>query len=166
MPNLGLVAIRSQDGVVRAGPGSAAYAAPVDLVGELRSRGVRVTQPRQLVWDVLSREVGHLSAAEVVERVQARDAGVNQSSVYRALALFAELDLVRESRTGDDSATTWELRHPDGVIHLLCNVCGAVHHHRTNRVEQLRRDLTGEGGFTPAVIDVRVAGTCAACAAE
>lgn len=135
----------------------------MDLIVELRSRGVRVTQPRQLVWDVLCHHTGHLSAAEVVERVQACDAGVNQSSVYRALALFAELDLVRESRTGDDSATTWEVRHPDGVIHLLCTECGAVGHHRTNRVEQLRRDLAGEGGFTPAVIDVRVAGTCADC---
>lgn len=133
------------------------------LADELRARGVRVTQPRQLVWDVLSAGDGHLSAAEVALLVQARDAGVNQSSVYRALALFAELDLVRESRSGDDSATTWEVRHPDGVIHLLCDACGAVFHHRTNRVEQLRKDLAGDGTFAPATIDVRVTGRCADC---
>lgn len=136
----------------------------MDLVTELRARGVRVTQPRQLVWDVLTEHAGHLSAAEVVERVRERDPGVNQSSVYRALTLFAELDLVRESRTGDDTATTWEVRHPDGVIHLLCTVCGAVQHHQTRRVDQLRRDLLGGGAFVPALIDVRVSGTCAACA--
>lgn len=136
----------------------------VRLADELRARGVRVTQPRQLVWDVLSDDSGHLSAAEVAARVHERDPGVNQSSVYRALALFAELDLVRESRTGDDSATTWELRHPDGVIHLMCDRCGSVLHHHTGRVDQLRRDLVGEGGFVPSAIDVRVHGRCAACA--
>lgn len=136
----------------------------MQLADELRARGVRVTQPRQLVWDVLSASDGHLSAAEVVQRVQARDPGINQSSVYRALALFAELELVRESRAGDDSASTWEVRHPDGVIHLLCDGCGAVIHHRTNRVEQLRKDLAGDGGFAPATIDVRVTGRCATCA--
>jgi Fur family ferric uptake transcriptional regulator len=135
----------------------------VQLVDELRARGVRVTQPRQLVWDVLSDHSGHLSAAEVAEQVHTRDPGVNQSSVYRALALFAELDLVRESRSGDDSATTWEIRHPDGMIHLLCESCGTVLHHRTDRVEQLRRDLVRAGGFAPATIDVRVTGRCANC---
>lgn len=136
------------------------------LADELRARGVRVTQPRQLVWEVLSAGDGHLSAAEVAHLVRARDAGVNQSSVYRALALFAELDLVRESRSGDDSASTWEVRHPDGVIHLLCDACGVVLHHRTNRVEQLRKDLAGDGTFAPATIDVRVTGRCATCASS
>jgi len=144
--------------------GSAAYAGSVHLADELRARGVRVTQPRQLVWDVLSDHGGHLSAAEVAQRVQARDRGVNQSSVYRALALFAELDLVRESRTGNDSATTWELSHPDGVIHLVCDVCGTVLHHRTNRVEQLRSDLAANATFTATAIDVHVTGRCPTCA--
>ncbi len=136
------------------------------LADELRARGVRVTHPRRLVWDVLSADAGHLSAAEVAARVRASDPGVNQSSVYRTLALFAELDLVRESRSGDDSVTTWELRHPDGVIHLMCEACGTVMHHRTKRVEQLRRDLAADGGFAPATIDVRVSGRCADCSAS
>lgn len=143
----------------------AVYAGHVHLADELRSRGVRVTQPRQLVWDVLNVDDGHLSAAEVAARVRARDPGVNQSSVYRALALFAELKLVRESRNGGDSATTWEVRHPDGVIHLLCERCGGVVHHRTTRVDQLRRDLAADSGFAVAAIDVRVTGLCADCAA-
>lgn len=124
---------------------------------------MRVTQPRQLVWDVLSSEHGHLSAAEVAERVRTRDPGVNVSSVYRALALFAQLDLVRESRNGDDSALTWEVRHPDGVIHLVCSSCGAVVHHHTDRVAQLAREIA-KVPFAPDTIDVRVTGVCADCA--
>jgi len=136
----------------------------VHLAEELRARGARVTHPRQVVWDVLCDGAGHLSAAEVAERVHARDSGVNVSSVYRTLALFAELGLVRESRTGDATASTWELRHPDGLIHLVCSRCGAVAHHRTGRVEQLAGDLARSGEFVPEAIDVRVTGLCAACA--
>lgn len=135
----------------------------VHLADELRARGVRVTQPRQLVWDVLVSEDRHLSAAEVAARVRLRDPGVNQSSVYRALTLFAELDLVRESRAGDDAASSWEVRHPDRVIHLVCDACGAVVHRETATVEALHRELAADPAFAVAAIDVRVTGRCAAC---
>lgn len=135
----------------------------MELAEHLRVRGIRVTHPRQLVWEALSDDGGHLSAAVVAERVRARDPGVNLSSVYRALALFGELGLVRESRTGDDASITWEIRHPDGVIHLVCTSCASVIHHQTPRVDQLAREVAA-AGFVPDAVDVHITGLCANCA--
>ncbi|MAT05139.1 MAG: hypothetical protein CL424_08860 [Acidimicrobiaceae bacterium] len=133
----------------------------MDLDATLRSHGHRVTRPRHVVWQVLAETDGHLNAQEITERVHALDPGVNQSSIYRTLALFTEIDLVRESRLGD--AATWERSHGDAVIHLVCGVCGTVHHHHAPSVEALHRDLTSHGGFVTEAIDVRVTGRCADC---
>ncbi len=134
----------------------------MDLATALRAKNARMTQPRQAVWTVLSEADRHLSAQEIAERVSRLDSGVNVSSVYRTLALFAELDLVRESRLGDEGST-WELSHVDSVIHLVCTDCGAVRHHDASLVETLRRQLAQQAGFTAIEIDVRASGRCGDC---
>lgn len=133
----------------------------VDLEQALRAGGHRITAPRRIVWDVLTRADGHLSAAEVADRARARDEHVDVSSVYRTLALFAELGIVRESRLGDEA--TWEPTHDDAVVHLVCDGCGTVIHHDASTVEGLRRQLDDEVAFTVGSIDVRVTGRCPAC---
>lgn len=132
------------------------------LDNALRGHGHRVTRPRQVVWEVLAVSDGHLNAQEITDRVHAVDPGINASSIYRTLALFAEIGLVRESRLGD--ASTWERAHSDAVIHLVCDGCGAVHHHHAPSIAELPRELASEVDFEVAGIDVRVTGRCAACA--
>jgi Fur family transcriptional regulator, ferric uptake regulator len=136
----------------------------VRLENALRDHGFRVTQPRHVVWEVLSATEGHLSAQEITDRVHAVDPGINASSIYRTLALFTELALVRESRLGD--AATWERAHGDAVIHLLCSTCGTVQHHHTKTIDDLPHEIAKQAGFVPAGIDVRVTGTCSTCAAS
>jgi len=133
----------------------------VTLESVLRGRDHRVTRQRQLVWDVLNDSDRHLSAAEIVSAVHRRDSGINPSSVYRTLALFSELDLVRESRLGEIS--TWEPAHDDAVIHLHCTECGVTAHHDAAVVDTLRRQLTQSAAFEPRSIDVRVTGRCPRC---
>ena len=127
----------------------------------LRAGGHRVTSSRRLVWEVLVAADGHLSAQEIAERVWRLDPGINRSSVYRTLALFAELDLVRESNLGD--AATWEPAHDDSVIHLLCETCGTVHHHDSRAVRRLRDEISQGTGFDAVEIDVRARGRCERC---
>ena len=74
----------------------------------LRTHGRRVSQARRVVWGVLRRSGDHLSAQQIAEQVNAVDPSVNRSSVYRVLALFDELGLVRESRlAGEHLGATW-----------------------------------------------------------
>lgn len=133
----------------------------MDLEDALRDGGHRITSARRIVWDVLTEGHDHVSAAEVAERARHRDADINVSSVYRTLALFTELGLVRESRLGDE--TTWEPAHGDAVVHLVCERCGRVLHHPATAVEALRRQLDAEADFVVDAIDVRVTGHCRRC---
>lgn len=134
----------------------------MDLPTVLHPHDLRVTRPRQGVWDVLQGVDRHLSAAEIADQVRNQDPGVNVSSVYRTLTLFGELGIVRESNLGDGSGSQWELTHADTVIHIVCNSCNNVEHHTAEVIEDLRRHLVS-AGFEPAEIDVRVTGRCPKC---
>jgi Fur family ferric uptake transcriptional regulator len=137
-----------------------------ELAGLLRDRGNRLTEPRLRVWEVLNRAGGHLTVEEIVREVHKADPTINTSSVYRTLALFADLDLVRESSLGPDEGARWELGHPDDHFHLVCKVCGEVDHHEGDLVEQIRSHLDSGHGFNAGEIDLVVTGTCARCAAD
>jgi Fur family ferric uptake transcriptional regulator len=114
--------------------------------------------------DVLAAADEHLSASAVIAGVHTIDQSINDSSVYRALTLFSDVGLVRESRL--DEVATWEPFHDDAAIHLKCSNCGVVIHHDTELVHELRRALERDSDFRPDEIDVRVAGRCGGCTAE
>ncbi len=139
------------------------YAVEMDLEEALRSSGYRLTRPRQVVWDVLATNHGHLNAQEIADQAAERDPGINVSSVYRTLALFDELDLVRASHLGDQATATWERSHDDAVIHLVCTVCGGVTHHDAALVDELRGQLRSGVDFDARSIDVRASGICKTC---
>lgn len=135
-----------------------------DITGLLRHRGYRVTQPRRAVWQALVEAEGHLTVEELFDRVRDHDPGVNLASIYRSLALFEELELVRESRIGGEDASRWELAHPDEHFHLVCDRCGRIDHHVGTLVEEIREHLTEGHGFVPRDVELIVSGLCADCA--
>jgi Fe2+ or Zn2+ uptake regulation protein len=129
----------------------------------LRDHGYRLTSPRWLVWSVLRNAAGHLTAEEVAAQVHEADPTVNISSIYRSLALFEELDLVRESQLGIDDSARWEIAHPDDHFHMVCRKCGSVDHHVGELVDQIRSHLGDHHDFDVDNIDLVVTGVCSEC---
>ncbi len=134
-----------------------------ELDRTLRDQGLRSTRPRRAVWRVLHAADAHLTAEEI--SVAVRDAGddVDLASVYRALALFSELDLARETRLGGEEASRWERAHPDEHFHLVCAACGDVDHHVGSLVAEIRSHLDEGHGFEVADVELVVTGRCAGC---
>lgn len=129
----------------------------------LRGHGYRLTSPRWLVWSVLRSAPGHLTAEEISARVNEADPTVNISSIYRALTLFEDLDLVRESYLGIDDSARWEIAHPDDHFHMVCRACGSVDHHEGDLVDQIRSHLGDHHDFAAENVDLVVTGVCETC---
>ena len=68
-------------------------AAPDELAGVLRARGLRLTAPRQMVLEAVY-GLGHATPDQIHAEVAKRAAGVNITTVYRTLELLEELGLV------------------------------------------------------------------------
>ena len=133
------------------------------LKDALGGAGHRLTGPRLAVWEVVAGSASHLTADEIATRVRRADPSVNLSSVYRSLALFAELGLVRESHLGADEAVHWELAHPDEQFHLKCTSCGRVEHHTGDLVARIESHLADSHGFRADRVELLVSGTCGRC---
>jgi len=118
------------------------------------------------VWRAIVESTAHLTAEEIAAVVRHRDATINLSSVYRSLALFSELGLVRESNLGPGDATHWERAHPDEQFHLRCVVCGRVEHHTGDLVARIDDHLGTEHGFDAERIELVVSGRCARCSSR
>jgi Fur family transcriptional regulator, ferric uptake regulator len=123
-----------------------------------------MTRPREAVWEVLRHADEHLTAEQIAERAERLSPGVNLASVYRALALLADLDLVRESQLRDGEGARWEVAHPDEHFHLVCERCGEVTHHGGRLVDDIRRHLSTSHGFRAAAVELVVTGRCSDCA--
>lgn len=137
-----------------------------ELRSALGEAGHRLTGPRLAVWDVVTRSEAHLTAEEIADEVRRADPAVNLSSVYRSLALFSELGLVRESNLGANEATHWELAHSDEQFHLKCTSCGRVEHHSGDLVAQIDEHLSRHHGFRPDRVELLVSGTCRSCSGQ
>lgn len=134
-----------------------------DLREALGAAGFRLTGPRLAVWHVVAASRSHLTADEIAAGVRSTDPSVNLSSVYRSLALFADLGLVRESRLGSDEGAHWELAHPDEQFHLKCTTCGRIEHHTGQLVAGIESHLAGSHGFVAERVELLVSGTCREC---
>jgi Fur family ferric uptake transcriptional regulator len=94
-----------------------------DWSRRLSEAGCRVTAPRRAVMQVLSKSEVPLSPQEVCERASAIHPNLGLVTVYRALSLFQELDLVRRVHHSNGRhgyvATLPGHRH-----HIVCQKCG------------------------------------------
>ena len=133
----------------------------IDLRTSLSEHGHKLTNQRAEVWDVLRQAPGHLTAEEVAADTSS---GVNLASVYRALGLFTDIGIARESKLGSDDAARWEVAHPDDEFHLVCRACDRVEHHGGDLVKQIRDHLGDSHGFEAFAIELSVSGLCSRCA--
>ncbi len=105
----------------------------------------------------------HLTVEQIAQAVREAGEDVDLASIYRALALFAELDLARETHLGGQEAARWERAHPDEHFHVVCGVCGDVDHHVGSLVAQIYEHLDEGHGFEVHDVDLVVTGRCATC---
>ena len=86
--------------------------------------GFRNTTQRSVILQVVERADGHLTAAEIYERVRREYPSIAYGTVYRTLHLLAEHALIQEL-TFADQASRFDKR-TDRHDHVHCSVCGAI----------------------------------------
>lgn len=91
-----------------------------DVKGQL----FRPTAQRALVLEIVSGADKHLTAAEIFERVRARDPKVGYGTVYRSLHLLVEHGLIQELTFADQSSR-YDGR-TDRHDHVHCTACGVI----------------------------------------
>jgi len=127
----------------------------------LRDSRYRVTPQRQLVLEAVE-QLRHGTPEEILAQVQRTAAGVNLSTVYRALEVLENVGLVTHAHIGH-GAPTYHSVDDDPHIHLVCASCGAVTSVPAHVARGLIDVLATDYGFRADVTHVAVQGQCRSC---
>lgn len=136
-------------------------ASPIDLAcARLKSAGLRITQPRVAILEALIRRNAPASI-EQLHRDLASDA-CDLVTVYRCLAVFEELGLVRRCFF-HNGAGLYEINLDDSHhYHIVCKSCGKV-----ERIDAAITDTTErmlrERGYDQVTHLVEFFGVCPDC---
>jgi Fe2+ or Zn2+ uptake regulation protein len=96
------------------------------IVDALDGAGYRVTEPRRAVARLVAARDGHFTANDLLEDARALDLGIGRATIFRALDLFTELDVLErlDLPTGDHAYVPCEPQSHHH--HIVCAGCGAV----------------------------------------
>ncbi len=130
----------------------------------LRAAGQRYTAKRRALVEVLSRSGRPAATRELVAA-----AGQPQSSIYRNLAVLAQVGAVRRVLT-EEGLARFELAEDLTAHHhhLVCRSCGAVEDVTVpepleREVERVLADAARRTGFRGLSHRLDLVGTCRAC---
>ena len=142
--------------VVPPGPSTPARRSP--------TRGYRAGGARTAVIELLAAEGGCIEAEQVDGRLRELGRKVGTASVYRALALLTELDLLHKVAL-PDSPVRFELVLAGGEHHhhIVCERCGRTVAFTDQALEEAVHSISDRTSFRVAAHDVTLHGTCDAC---
>lgn len=134
------------------------------LLDVLRARGLRITEPRRQVCEIIaSRHDEHLTAAAIYDVVQ-HDSTVDldRATVYRTLDVLEESGIIKHGHIGH-GPNVYHLVEDAAHQHLVCDSCGRVLAIDRDAVTPLLDRITEETGFVVDPDHFALSGTCADC---
>jgi Fe2+ or Zn2+ uptake regulation protein len=127
----------------------------------LHGRSFRPTAQRALVHEIVTTSEEHLTAAEVFERVRARDPKVGYGTVYRSLHLLVEHGLIQELTFADQSSR-YDGR-TDRHDHVHCNTCGVIMDVEVPMALMATHVAEERSGFSISSHHTVFSGVCSSC---
>ena len=139
--------------------------------GKFAGCGYRLTMPRHVIIDVLSKSSGHLSAEDIYLAVRKIYPGVGLTTVYRTLELFTRMGLVFRFDFGDGRSRYELAEGPDTNHHhhLICTGCGRIIDcgefigEEAKVVKQMEQSLSKKHDFQINSRRIRFLGLCGKC---
>jgi Fur family ferric uptake transcriptional regulator len=134
-----------------------------EAVGLIRSGGGRMTEPRRVLIDQLLSAGGHVTADELIERVQRALPSVDRSTVYRNLSTLEEAGFVYHVHLAH-GPSVYHVADGRRHAHIVCEDCGAVAELHPDALRDLAVELLDTQGFTLSHQHFALTGRCRRCA--
>ena len=111
-----------------------------------QEKGLKMTEQRRLVAQVLSEAYDHPDAGEVNKRAIDIDPRISMATVYRTIRLFEECNVLERHDFGDGRARFEEAsrEHHD---HLIDVVSGNIIEFQNPDIERLQREVARQLGY-------------------
>ncbi len=135
------------------------------IQNSLQERGIRLTNQRRVLLELIDKAGLHLDAEKLYELAKQKDPRINRVTVYRTIkmlkdaGLIDELDLMHWS--GDQHY--YETRLKQEHAHMICLRCGRVEEFFGDPLQKLRQLIESHFAFEVVMVRTEVGGYCANC---
>jgi len=130
------------------------------LISSLRDKGYKLTAQRLEIIKVLSRDLSHPGARDILQKVRKTVPRISVSTVYYTLDMMKKEGLIREIDfyDRDNRYDTNTLDH----INLVCTKCGRITDFMGD-MPSFSKAVEKETGFKPASMRFEYYGYCKEC---
>ena len=133
------------------------------LVRALDLAGYRLTGPRRAVAELIAGRRGHVTAADLVAEARSRRLGIGRATIFRALELFTELELVErlDLPNGEHAYVECARAHHH---HVVCESCGRTTEVEDCGMQAVAEEVARRSGYRIDTHRLELFGLCPACA--
>ena len=128
----------------------------------LNATGLRATNQRALVLDIVRLGERHLDADEIYRRAREKQPQISLSTVYRSLRSFKKQGLVEEIHF-DEEHHHYEAKPATEHHHLVCLGCGKIIEFRLPLSQYVKGNVPEASDFEIVGTEVRMTGYCSKC---
>ncbi len=106
------------------------------LKGFLGRSGLRYTDQRWKIAELLLTAGGHLTAQELIDKVRQAHPDIGPATVYRNLKVLCDANILKESLTDSEGRIIYELYDEAHHDHIVCMDCGQIFEFHNDRIEE------------------------------
>lgn len=128
----------------------------------LNSSGLRMTNQRALLLELIHRGEGHLDADELHRLAREKQPRISLSTVYRTLKMLKKMGLVEEVHF-DENHHHYEVPPAAEHHHLICLGCGRVVEIRKALSRYIKKNVPDAKDFEIIDTELRMTGYCPDC---
>ncbi|OUR70489.1 transcriptional repressor [Arcobacter sp. 31_11_sub10_T18] len=130
----------------------------------VKQKGLKYTEQREIVLNVLINATDHLSAEEVYNEIKKSypESNIGIATVYRALSFLEEVHLIASIAFGTEGKK-YESNAKAHHDHLICTSCGKIIEFLDNEIEKRQDKIAKKNNFKIVSHSMQLYGTCEDC---
>ncbi|MFQ5748604.1 MAG: Fur family transcriptional regulator [Planctomycetota bacterium] len=132
----------------------------------LRSKGLRVTRPRQTILELAWSTHGHFTAEDIFQWARKKELAIARATVYRTLALLVEGGFLAPLDSGRGQLLYEHILGHKHHDHMICLRCGRIVEFRSPEIERLQDEAAAGHGFHILHHSLILEGMCGTCSRE
>jgi len=137
-----------------------------DLKVVLKAKGMKYTEQRAIILQILLNIDDHLNAEEVLDIVKNKypDQKIGIATIYRTLNFLEEVNLITSISFGKEGKK-YEGNTDKHHDHLICTECGKIVEFLDDTIEKKQEEIALKNGFKITDHTMQIFGVCDDCQA-
>jgi Fur family ferric uptake transcriptional regulator len=113
----------------------------------LSQQGLKYSEQRWKIAELILSTAGHLDAQSLVARVKQKHPAIGAATVYRNIKVLCDASILKESLTDPAGKIFYELYEEGHHDHIICADCGEIFEFHSDKLENLQSEIVSDLSF-------------------